>query len=250
MIQDKDKFFLEIHQVFDFFILGLAFLLAYYAKIALVPDIVRGLLSGQNYTLVFLLSAISCQFSLRFTQTYPPFKDKQFGRLVVQIVKAISFGMLLAVILLYVTHIADISRLLMGLFAVFSVIFLTIARGGMYYFLNKKHSRAYSIQNILIVGARSRSLDIIEAIMKSPGADYRIIGCLETVENEERVGTEIYESVKIIGTLDIFNKILLEESVDEVIFALPLRDIEEIHNYIYFAEEQQSGQGFDIALSP
>ena len=246
MIQDKDKFFLEMYQVFDFFVLGLAFVLAYYTKIVLVPDIVRGLASGQNYTLVFLLSAISCQFSLRFSQTYPPFKDKQFGRLVFQILKAISYGMLLAVILLYVSHIADISRLLMGLFAVFAFVLLTITKGGMYYFLNKKHSRTYNIQNILIIGSRSRSLDIVEAIMKSPGSDYRIIGCLETVGNKERVGTEIYESVRIIGTLDVFNKILLEESVDEVIFALPLRDIEEIHNYIYFAEEM----GIKIRVMP
>ena len=82
--------------------------------------------------------------------------------------------------------------------------------------------------------------------MTRPGSEYRIIGCLETVENERRVGKEIYESVKIIGTLDLFNKILLEESVDEIIFALPLRDIKEIHNYIYFAEEM----GIKIRVMP
>jgi len=66
------------------------------------------------------------------------------------------------------------------------------------------------------------------------------------VEHQKRIGEEIYESVKIIGTLDIFNKILLEESVDEIIFALPLRNIAKIHNYIYFAEEM----GIKVRVMP
>lgn len=134
----------------------------------------------------------------------------------------------------------------MGLFALFSIILLSILRGIMFYVLNKQHMRSYNDQKVLIIGARSRSIDIIDAIMKNPGSGYRIIGCLETVEHQERVGEEIYESVKIIGTLDIFNKILLEESVDEIIFALPLRNIIEIHNYIYFAEEM----GIKIRVMP
>ena len=69
MDQKKDKFFLEIYQIVDFLTLGIAFILAYYTKVALVPDIVRGLASGQNYVLVFLLVSISCQFNLRFADS-------------------------------------------------------------------------------------------------------------------------------------------------------------------------------------
>ena len=237
MIQDKDKIFLELYQVVDFLVLGLAFVLAYFTKIAVLPDIVRGLAANQNYTLVFLLTSISCQFNLRFAKTYPPYAHIQFRHLFSQIVKAISFGILFAITLLYITHIADISRLLMGLFSLYAIVLLSAVKGCIFYILNKKHSRSYHVHNILIIGARDRSLDIIDAIIKNGGSGYHLIGCLETVEYQERIGEEIYESVKIIGTLDIFNKILLEESVDEIIFALPLRNIKKIHNYIYFAEE-------------
>ena len=138
MIQDKDKFFLEIYQVVDFLILGLAFFFAYYSKISLVPDIVRGLDTDQHYVLVFLLTSISCQFNLRFAETYPPYKHKQFRYIIIQVVQAIFFGILFAVVLLYITHIAAVSRLLMGLFAVFAVILLSLVKGGMFYYLNKK----------------------------------------------------------------------------------------------------------------
>ncbi len=53
-------------------------------------------------------------------------------------------------------------------------------------------------------------------------------------------------SVKIIGTLSIFNKTLLEDSIDEVVFALSLRDIENVHDYIFFAEEM----GIKIRVMP
>lgn len=101
MTQDKDKFFLEIHQFLDFLTLGLAFSLAYYSKIALLPDVVRGLASGHNYLLVFLLTSISCQFSLRFAETYPPYKNKQFLQVIAQVIKAVFAGVLFSLILLY-----------------------------------------------------------------------------------------------------------------------------------------------------
>lgn len=246
MIRDKDKFFLEIYQIVDFLTLGLAFLLAYYTKITLLPDIVRGLATGQNYVLVFLLSTISCQFNLRFAGTYPPYQDISLARLILQIAKGILSGIALAVLLLYVTHIADISRLLMGLFALYAFFLIAVFKGALFYILRKKHVRAYDINSVLIIGARDRSLDVIEAIMKNQPSEYRIIGCLETVENAWRVGEEIYESVKIIGTLDSFKKILLEQSVDEIVFALPLKNIADIHNYIYFAEEM----GINIRVMP
>ncbi len=246
MAREKDRFFTEVYQVADFLALGAAFLLAYYSKVALVPDVVRGLASDRNYTLVFLLSSISCQFCLRFAQTYPPYGKKQLPQLILQVVKAVFAGILLAVVLLYLTHIADISRLLMGLFGVFAVLLLSALKGCILYFLNRKHPSAYSALNVLIIGARERSLDLVDAIMKNPGAEYRIIGCLETVENEKRVGEEIYEGVRITGTLNSFNKILLEGSVDEIVFALPLKNIKDIHHHIYFAEEM----GIKIRVMP
>lgn len=245
-MRDKNKFLLEVFQLFDFVTLGIAFLLAYYTKIALVPDIIRGLASNQNYTLVFLLVSISCQFSLRFADIYPPFKSNQLFHLTAQTTKAVFSGILFAVLLLYLTHIADISRLLIGLFAIFAVALLSMQKGVISYLFNKNQTKPYNVHNVLIIGSRERSLDIIGAIIKNPTSGYHIIGCLETVENQQLVGKEIYESVKIIGTLDIFNRILLEESVDEIIFALPLREIAEIHNYIYFAEEM----GIKIRVMP
>lgn len=134
----------------------------------------------------------------------------------------------------------------MGLFAIFAIILLSIVKGIVFFILNKKHTANYNIQNVLVIGTRERSLDVIKAILEDPVSAYRIIGCLETVENNARVGKEIFNSVRIIGTLDTFNTLLLEESVDEIIFALPLKEIKDIHNYIYFAEEM----GINIRIMP
>jgi exopolysaccharide biosynthesis polyprenyl glycosylphosphotransferase len=245
-MQNKSNFVLEFYQLFDFLTLGLAFLLAYYTKIALVPDIVRGLDSGHNYLLVFLLTSIPCQFSLRFTETYPPFKHKHFQKIIAQVIKAVFAGIIFSLILLYLIHIGDISRLLMGLYTIFSIILLSSVKGIMFFILNKKLTATYKIQNVLIVGSRDRSLDVIKTIINTPTSAYHIIGCLETFENKARIGKEIYKSVKIIGTLEIFNSILLEKSVDEIIFALPLKDVKNIHNYIYFAERM----GINIRIMP
>ncbi len=245
-MQNKKEFIAEIQQIFDFLILGFAFWLAYYTKIALVPGAIRGLTEDQNYLLVFFISGVSCHFCLRFNGTYPPFNYKHFNELLFKTIKAIILGTLISIIFLYLTHIANVSRLLMGLFTLFSIVLLSIKKGSVFFILNKKHIATYAIKNVLIVGTRDRSLDVIDAIMTDPIQAYHIIGCLETSDKEERIGKEIYKSVLIIGTLSSFNTILLENSVDEIIFALPLKNIKEIHNYIYYAEEM----GIKIRVLP
>ena len=51
------------------------------------------------------------------------------------------------------------------------------------------------------------------------------------------VGETVYDSVKVIGTIDIFEQLLKKETIDEIVFALPLKSVTNIHDYIFFAEE-------------
>ena len=66
------------------------------------------------------------------------------------------------------------------------------------------------------------------------GSGYRVLGCLET--DKDDVGKDVINGVKVIGTIDSLEKILWEEVVDEIIFAMPLSKIDTADKYIAEAD--------------
>jgi len=55
--------------------------------------------------------------------------------------------------------------------------------------------------------------------------------------NEDAVNKEIRNGIHVIGTIDHLEKILREEIVDELIFAMPLKEIGDIVKYIVMAKQ-------------
>ena len=67
------------------------------------------------------------------------------------------------------------------------------------------------------------------------GSGYRVAGCLEV--DQGNIGKKVENGIQVIGTIDDVEKILREQVVDELIFAMPLNKIENADKYIALAEE-------------
>lgn len=134
----------------------------------------------------------------------------------------------------------------MTFFLALSTIFLITSKAILYYTLRHSRQRDYNTRQVLIVGSRSRSIDLIKEILKNPESGYRIYGCLETSDQIKLVGTTVTRDITVTGTMEDFCDILLQKSIDEVIFAIPLKKIDNIHEYIFFAENL----GINIRIMP
>jgi len=77
-------------------------------------------------------------------------------------------------------------------------------------------------------------MHVIRTVEDYLDAGYRVLGCLEV--DESFVGKEIKPGIKVIGMIDDLGKILREHIVDELVFAMPLKGIENAHEYIALAE--------------
>ena len=228
-MEEKNDLLLGVHQALDMLLAILAFWLAYWLRKP-AEDI------GISYTFILVLAVICSHLSLRLFRVYDPFSSQLFRQLVLKIVKAVASATNGVVFLLYTLHIDNVSRLMVCYFALFLVLLLIAAKALLYFTARHNRYRDYVVKTILIVGSRQRCVDLIKEIRKHPKGMYRILGCLETIERQQDVGNIVWDDVAIIGTMDDFNGILLEEPVDEVIWALPLKKVEEVHNYIFFAE--------------
>jgi FlaA1/EpsC-like NDP-sugar epimerase len=141
-------------------------------------------------------------------------------------IKAVFIGMSVLMIALYLLKITDVSRLLLALFCLFNMVLLGISKSIIYRVLTTYRRRG--------VGSKQRAKDIIDLIRANSYSGLRVTGCLDVDENA--IGREVAEGVKVVGLLKDLRELLLKQVVDEIIFAMPLSKIQEPQQYMLMAK--------------
>ena len=225
----------QIHKALDICLTALSFIGAYFIKKDLLPGPFRGLITAPNYYIVLLLVIIIWYLVFRFFNLYASYRKQNFGKIFLNMVKAVFVSFLCLNVLMYIFKITDVSRIMMGIFLILNIVFLGLGKGLVYRTLARFRAKGFNFRNILIVGSREGATEVIDAIGEQLGAGYRILGCLEV--DETQVGDKVKNGVKIIDTVESMEKILLREVVDELIFAMPLDLIKDVEKYISMAED-------------
>jgi len=149
------------------------------------------------------------------------------------IIKVVSSGIIILVLLLFLVKIKDVSRLLLGIFYILNIVILMISKTIIYWSNKKSKQSDYNKCNILIIGSKERAVGAINLI-NSMKEQYNIIGCLDI--NKDRVGKTVKDGIKVIGIVDEIQTLIIKEVVDEVIFAMPMYQIDNIEAYIHLIE--------------
>lgn len=234
MFKDKHSLILAIERLADLFITAVCFIAAYFIKLRLLSGGLGGLSSAPNYYIVLLAIIILWYLSFNFFGLYRSFREYSRSWFFVTIVKSCLAGILTLNFLLYVFHIQDISRLLMGIFLFLNIVFLTLFKLAVMAFLHRIRSQGYTVRNVLIVGSKARALELISAIDGVKDGDYQILGCFEV--DARMVGNPVAEKYRILGAVDGLRDYLESNVVDELIFAMPLKQITDADKLIVAAE--------------
>jgi exopolysaccharide biosynthesis polyprenyl glycosylphosphotransferase len=222
-----------LHQLAHIILIILAFCAAHCTKMNLPPGL-GGLADQYDYRFDLFLGVICFHFSLRFFGVYEPRRRMTLAQALLLAMRVTCVGVVCMVFLDYVLHRWAVSRLLVGLFSCYALFFLGFSE---YFFLRfrAKYLRNHK-KNLLVIGSRHRATEFIRTLMRQPESGYQVFGCLELPTVSETVGDRVYESVKIIGTIDKLENILKTNPIDELIFGIPLKKIADVHEYIFLAE--------------
>ncbi|MCI5166215.1 MAG: sugar transferase [Candidatus Electrothrix sp. GM3_4] len=237
MLREHSRLLTRIHIIVDIFWVTLAFLAAYHTKRSFVFFTGQGLSTEPNYYLVLLITVVVSFFSFSVTGCYRPYRAQKLLKIYSRVVRAVVGILFGTIILLYLLHEHNISRMLLALFIIFLTFFLFLSKGIIYYILRYYRSQSYNTRNLLIVGAGQRAERIVEAIRNHKGSGYRIVGCL-TTGNDNKQGEKdyLFGKIRILGSVSTLPIILTEDIVDEIIFAADIGKIEYIEELIRFAE--------------
>lgn len=234
MLRDNGKLLTLIHTLLDLGLTMLSFFMAYYIKKDLLPASLKGLSSTPDYTVVLLLILIIWYFSFSLFNLYSSFRRRSFLQIFLNFLKAVSFAMLILTLCIYFFKIQDVSRLMLLIFYILNVTLLGFSKYSVYKLLINFRSKGYNFRNILIIGSKERARGVIKNIREDVGSGFKIIGCIET--DQASIGRNVIYGIKVIGSINHLKEIMTEKVVDELIFAMPLKDIKDVDDYLDLAE--------------
>ena len=122
--------------------------------------------------------------------------------------------------------------LFMGLSFVLIASFRLLARR----LLRRPSERQADVRNVLIVGVNPDAMEVRRKLERSPEYGFRVVGFLMgpgEPDSPEARGTP----VPVLGTLANLRKIVVEEIIDEVVFALPFQKLLDCEPQIAWCEE-------------
>jgi exopolysaccharide biosynthesis polyprenyl glycosylphosphotransferase len=234
MLKEKNKIIVRGRRLLDILLTLVALGVAFYLKKHILPGSFRGLKEEIDYLALVPIVIIIWYISLNWFQAYFSYRSKRLGEIIANTIKSVSASFMALSLVLYLLKIIEVSRLMMGLFFVLNLLLLLISKIIIYKLLNRIRKDGFNTRNILIVGTRERAKKTIEIIHDNEGTGFRILGCLDI--DKEIIGKTIIDDYKTIDVIENLEKVLSDNVVDELIFAMPLRGIENADKYITMAE--------------
>ena len=141
-------------------------------------------------------------------------------------------GALLTV--LFFTRQLDPSRAALILFAIYDLFLLFFSRRVLGAILAFFRSRGYNQQKVLLVGTGQMARDFINKAKLHPEWGWRFVGILEW--DYSKIGSHL-EGVEVRDSLEQLPRILQNEHVDYVVYAVPRRFLQALEDSIAACEE-------------
>lgn len=238
MLRELSGTLTRFHKILDIFLVVLSFIAAYQIKRNVVfAGIASGLSTGPNYYLVLLIAVLLAPFFFQLAGFYQSYRTQTIQQIGVKVGKGVVGTLGGVVVCLFLVHESGVSRVLLGLFGMILATMLLLSKSLLYYTLQHYRSKKYNTRNVLIIGTGFRAKRMIKSLQRQKGSGYHILGCLTPKSGVDDILQPDIEGVEILGAITLMPTILLEQVVDEVIFAADLGNIEFINEYIQFGEE-------------
>jgi len=235
MLREQSNTIYQVHKLLDICFTVAAFVSAYFIKIYMLPQSLRGLIATPNYFTVLLIIIIIWPISFNYFKLYASYRTQTIKQISLKVIKAVFLGIVILNFAMYLLKINDVSRIMMGIFFLTNIFLLILSKSFIYKILKKLRLKGYNLQNVLIIGGRERAKDVINSIYEHTSSGYRILGCIGI--NEPEIGKTVISGTTYIGIIGQLEKILIDQVVDQIIFAIPLDLVKNIEKYIRIAEK-------------
>ncbi len=169
---------------------------------------------------------------------YLPRRVKSPYEELVRITRVSTVGVFVVVALTFFYRPFEIftySRVVMGLFWLFSSVALTTFRIGMRQIFRELRRRGYNLRHILIVGAGDLAREVIRRVKAHPEVGLSVRGLL--AGDMSKVGKTI-DGISVLGVYEDVQRVLQGRGIDQVVIALPADAHDRMDSVLKFMGEE------------
>jgi len=234
MFQQRLQFFRTLLLGVDLLSLTLAWFFAYHLRLTsgLIP-VWKGIPPLESYVfpLIYLLpiwGMTGVCYGL-----YSPKRAFSFRKELWLLCKVVSLAVVLFTAASYLVKEVDISRLVLGIFWVTSILLMASCRALIPRTLCRLRRKGNYLKQVLLVGSGHLAHQVIKTIEEHPEAGLNILGVV--AKDDAQVGTRL-DGIEVIGTYETIGSITARERVDQLIIALPFRAYEALETVLMQVE--------------
>jgi len=186
------------------------------------------------FSLIFIVLPV-WSFLFYYFGLYESQRTKSFRNETWKIAKISFWGTLLLMAGVFSLKADFISRLFILIFGATSFLFLFLERLILRKTLRYFRKKGYNYRNIVIVGTGRRARDLAEVIYKNKQWGLRLVGFVSD-QSETRV--ESIGKSPVLGTVADLPQMLQDDVIDELIFAISRKRLEDLEEIFLLCEEQ------------
>jgi exopolysaccharide biosynthesis polyprenyl glycosylphosphotransferase len=222
----------------DLVLTTLAYLLAWWLRSHFGPQLLPSIFPTELYPLSRYLGLLplvlaTWTFLLVTREAYTSRRTVALHREVWQVVQVVGLGTLTLAAGGWALRLDFVSRPFLILFAAINVSFLIAEKVALRLLARHVRSRGYNYRTLLLVGINPRSEEVAKIIQAHPRWGLKLLGFIAPNGSfPDRVA-----DLPVLGTADDLSRILQEEVVDEVIFVLSRRQLEEFEESFLLCSE-------------
>ncbi|MBR2188446.1 MAG: undecaprenyl-phosphate glucose phosphotransferase [Eubacterium sp.] len=151
------------------------------------------------------------------------------------LLKANIIGILLIILVLYLTKQQHFARNMLFLFFVLNCLMDAVARNFVHIYMRRKLRSTHTLKKILLIGYSHAAEQYIDRVIANTEWGYKVRGILD----DTRQKGETYRGVRILGTTKDLEAFLNTDKVDEIAITLNLREYDKLEALV--AECEKSG---------
>jgi exopolysaccharide biosynthesis polyprenyl glycosylphosphotransferase len=222
----------------DLVLTTLAFLLAWWLRSHFGPQLLPRYFPTELYPLSRYLGLLPLvlaiwTFLLVTRETYTSRRTVALHMEVWQVIQVVGLGTLTLAAGGWALRLDFVSRPFLVLFACLNVSFLVAEKLALRLFARHLRRRGYNYRTLLLVGINQRSEEVAGIIQAHPHWGLKLLGFIAPNGSFP----ETVAGLPVFGTADDLPRILQEEVVDEVIFVLSRRQLEEFEESFLLCSE-------------
>ncbi|HET6465842.1 MAG TPA: sugar transferase [Nitrospiria bacterium] len=234
MLRQRAKLVAASVYLGDLILIVIAFFLAYWVRDAFFSDSYGKLVEVDRYLWLLLFIVPTWSFLLYYFRLYRSFRTKKLWTEPLALLKVVLAGTLLLGAAIFVFKQHDLSRLFVVLFGGTAFVFLSVGRIALRVIAKKARWNELNTRNVLLVGTGRRAREIAKVLEDNKDWGFKLLGLISDTGDGEPAKAGGYP---VIGHVNQISEILQHQVVDEVIFAVSRKKLEELETIFLMCEE-------------